>query len=428
LRMVIKRDRTWFVTTMPLLLFSIFSFTRGSIGLAIPAIGWFGIMFIILLISAVCIIKRRYLHLNVSLCFICYTLIMIFLNRNQDFVNGVFAEALYYATALLLCIALVEHFLWHETLIKLLIYVGLFYSVWTIASALRPTVYSDFILPWLRLYEPGSPRGNYMNGFTTHYSINGMYLALGIMAGLSYINTEHIQKKSSPKSWLQFLIVAVGLLLCGKRGIVISVVLAYSLTYLASARERGRLFKLTAIFSVALFVIYLASFWFEPILSILNRFTQQIQKGDIASGRFEIWSEALTAFWESPVFGKGWGWFRYNNSFGAAFHAHNCYLQWLCELGIFFTVPLLVLIGVCYYNSFRLLRKTMVEMDREKIRQNPTVCMMAHFSFLYQSYFLIFIFEGTGFYEVQSYFVYFLTIIIVEFYRNYLRKEKLLAR
>ena len=398
---------------LALLLFSVFAFSRGSVGLALPAPVWFANGFIVIALLILALRRQKKALLNYVTVFLVYILLILWGWRNQDLAHGVFAEAFYMSIIFLFGIVMQRYRDWHRMLFHILAYVGCFYSIWTIVCAIQPAVYFDFILPWLRRYEPMTGRGNYTCGFTTHYSINGMYISIGLMGTLArLLCADRNDREAFSGIKVCLVIQLIGLLLCGKRGIAICVLLAFCAAYLFSARSHGRLFKLVGVLVVLVAAFYIASFWFEPLMVIIDRFVVQIEAGDISTGRFDIWEEAWAAFLEAPVFGNGWGWFRYNNTFGTSFHAHNCYLQWLCELGILFSVPVFVAIFFFYFRSYKGIRK-LAMLNPGSVK--TTTKSLAVFSFMYQTFFLGFMLEGTGFYEVQTLFMYVLCIAMDRF-------------
>lgn len=402
-----------------ILLYSLFAFTRGSIGLAIPAKIWFLEMFFILSICFLTFFQNRIMRVTKEVAFVLYVLLVVVLYRNQDFVRGVYADAFFLIVVLVVFLVLRNSDKWHNMFLKILIIVGVFYSFWTIICAINEDIYYNFILPWLRVYSPQTSRGDYMCGFTTHYSTNGIYLALGTMATLSILMTRYKKKQNTKFYWFLLAFIGSGLLFSGKRGITISVIIGFCAAYLFMTKKRGRMFKLVFLLAIVSIILFIASFWIEPILSIILRFSAQLESGDVSTGRFELWRQAWNAFVDNPIFGNGWGWFRYNNTFGLEFHVHNCYLQWMLELGVIFAIPMLFFVVYSYYRIFKLYRiLSNMNLSNEKLNGNVAQTAIT-FAFIYETFFLLFAFEGTAFYEVPTYFVYFLSVAVAEYYSRF---------
>lgn len=408
LRRSIRYDQ---LVDFAIILFSLYAFSRGSLGLAIPFSFWALLVALIIGLLIIFFVGKGKASRTRNTFFMLYVLCMILFWNNQDFQHGIFADAYFYATVLLIGIAVDSSKKNNDRLLNILIWSGIFYAFWTILSALIPAVYDQFILPTLRKFAPDTPRGNYMCGFTTHYSTNGMYLANGVIASIAKLYTQKRYGKISRKSVMALIVLSVGLLFCGKRGIFLCVLASFCMMFVLGRRGKGRVAKLMVFLAALSIAVYIASFWISPLMTIIQRFQTQISTGDISTGRFDIWAEAWEGFTSSPIFGHGWGWFRYNNTFGTDFHAHNCYLQWLCELGVLFSIPLFIMVGWNYYRSVKRCRS--LNAGSDNVSADTQIYQMSVFSFMYQTYFLLFALEGTAFYEIQTVFIYFVCIVSV---------------
>lgn len=414
-KLIITREE---LIALPILVMGIFCLSRGSFGLIIPHSIWFialGGMFVMAIFNSL----RGRINKTKMTILLFIALLLVFYN-NWDFKMGVFADAYYYCIIIILAIVSQKYSKWHKSLLSLIIILGIFYAAWTYACGINENIYYNIALPFLRSIDKTAPRGNSTFGITTHYSTNGMYLALALIVTLS-INL--VQKKTD-KYRVLFLLLSVflmgGVLLSGKRGIVIVAILAFSLTYVLRSRNLGKSAKLLIVLSSALLIAYIASFWLPALRIIVERFETQIELGNVASDRFDLWNEGFRGFLNSPAIGNGWDWFRYHNSFGVIYHVHNCYIQWICELGMLLSLPLYIMVFFSFYRVYKLYR--IVITDRKTaLSANLLVNAVITFSFMYEIYFLIFMFEGTGYYEIQSSFVYFMCISMVEYYHRILK-------
>lgn len=415
--MGIKIKSSSFVS-VAIILYSLFAFSRNSVGMVIPMIIWFAIIAASVVMIIVFALIKHKLPLDATSISMFYIIVIMLIYNNQDFAHNVYMDYLVIAIPIFIALFAQRTLGWHELFKVTLVLVSLFYSFWTIICAVDNNVYNNFCLPFLRNYMPELSRGNFTCGFTTHYSTNGMYIALGSLVLLADVLAQRRVKRHTDKKTLFLLFICVaGLLLCGKRGILLCVIISFALAYLLFTNEFGRGAKLALLLCVICAVIYIASIWVPSLLVIAERFKTQISSGDIATGRFDLWKEGWNGFANSPLSGNGWGWFRYNNSFGTDFHVHNCYLQWLCELGLIFSIPFFIFIVISYIDSLRMycnLRNKSATADVLTMKEIHTIT----FAFIYETYFLIFMFEGTGFYEIQSVFPYFMCVAMVQYYKN----------
>ncbi len=413
-----KIDRESFLIKLSLLIYALFVFSRNSIGMAIPMIVWFAAVGIsILLMMLVCIRRFRWV-LPYDFVGPLYVALIGLLYNNQDFLHSTFVDYFVVLIPIFFSIVLKDYNGWHTFFLKILIIESAFYTFWTIISAIDANVYDSFIFPFLKRYQPGLGRGNFTCGFTTHYSTNGMYIALGTLAQMARVLAYRDRRiRIRLFDILLLLYLLSGLLLCGKRGIILCVVMSFCTVYLFAKPRLDRPAKLLLLLFVGCLFVYIGSLWLPALLVFVERFQSQISSGDILTGRLDIWKEGWEAFLSSPLLGHGWGWFRYNNSIGAEFHVHNCYLQWLCELGIVFSLPIFWFIFSSFYKVFKAFRTTIVlntELSAEEAARMTFVLM-------YFIYFLFFMLEGTAFYEMQCVLPFYLNIAICY---NLTRKTK----
>jgi O-antigen ligase len=200
-----------------------------------------------------------------------------------------------------------------------------------------------------------------MAGFVNHYSTNGIYLAIG--SGIAFC-VLFGDKKNRLK--LCFAIMTTfALLLTSKRGQTIFFVISLVITYFIynSNRPQKRFIKLLLLISLALILIFVSSM-FVP--EVLNAFLRLTNSADPTGGRSPLFQEAINLFLANPLFGVGWGGYKFiaKNTVGlyyptmyAETQAHNIYLQLLSEVGIVgFSLFVFIMFWMCR-NSVKLLRK-----------------------------------------------------------------------
>lgn len=398
-----------FLIKLSLLLYALFVFSRNSVGMAIPTTIWFADIAISVFLMLIVYVKHITSQIPKLFVGPLYVALVALVYNNQDFLHSTFMDYLVILIPIFFMVALAENDSWYSFFLKILIAQSAFYTFWTVLCAINANVYDSFILTFLRTYEPGMGRGNFTCGFTTHYSTNGMYIALGTMVQLAKV-LAYRERRVRIRVFDMLLLIYLlsGLLLCGKRGIILCVVIGFCAAYLFAKPKLDKPAKLLILlFAVCVFV-YVGSLLLPALLVFVERFQSQISSGDILTGRIDIWKEGWGAFLSSPILGHGWGWFRYNNSIGADFHVHNCYLQWLCELGIIFSLPLFWFVFRGFYRVVKGYRKIFIT----NLELSMDEAGIMTFVLMYYVYFLFFMIEGTAFYEMQCILPFYLNIAI----------------
>lgn len=239
-------------------------------------------------------------------------------------------------------------------------------------------------------------------GFTSHYTHNSMYIALGAVAWFAFaVNTK---KKTHI---ILCLLSIVAMLFTQKRGPLIALVISMLLT--AVIRERGtlskRLGKYLVVGIVILFLIYIAYLLFPVLFAVFDRFSNN---DNMLSNRQYFWEYAWDLFKSSPILGHGWAY--YANTLNLTIktidvtlqNTHNIYLQLLAETGIIgtliFIVPMIFTLFTCI----------------KQIRENTKAIVAPElaFSFCFQIFFLIYGFSENPLYDRQMFIPYMLAVAI----------------
>lgn len=333
-------------------------------------------------------------------------ILIVCLWDNWDLKNGVVFSAYIFFTLFSFYIFASKSEGWAKYLFKVFITFGMFYAFWTVLTWLSPTIYYKVVFPIVEgssIYDLSHQynRGR-MPGFTSHYSTNGLYLATGICFTLGYYFFNGGTLKNVKMSgWISFLFQLFALLLTGKRGPVIYLILAFVAVYIVYNTNKpiSRYLKLIGIVVVGVTIFAISAARIPALMNFIVRFREEIDAGDVSNGRYVLWAQAWKTFLRNPIFGKGWYWFRYNNSLGKVyFHVHNCFLQWLCELGIIGAIPFFIFSIVMFYRSIVLLRSARngyfeIEDIEKRLISIP---------FIYIVYFMCACITGTAFFEAQS--------------------------
>ena len=304
----------------------------------------------------------------------------------------------------------------------------------TIIFQFTPVFYTTKIVPWVapnradRILN-GYSHGN-MSGLTSHYTTNGMYMALAvIIAFVTRITLPKVDNKKNKKKFatLIFIICLYALLITGKRGPFLFAVAACVFTYYVylSNKPRSRLSRLVVITT---FVAILATVVLTVFPSKFSTITRLVDKmgddEDMTTGRTILWERAFGLFKKQPITGIGY------KQYYANFHAdvHNVYLQLLTETGIIGFIIVILLFGIVLYRTYKMLvniRKNQKLVDKK----NMIDYRFLTFSFCYQIFFLMYCMTENPFYDLPCMMPYFFSVGICLYYDKwelkYGRKSKL---
>ena len=222
------------------------------------------------------------------------------------------------------------------------------------------------------------------------------------------------------KKWLYAVVgvLAVALLLTGKKAIFVCMILTLTLTVLilyGSRKQvlRGIAFLLGLIVLVVLFVVIALRYPEIGVFARFSEFLQQIAMGqDIDdSGRFALYVHAIAEWEENKLFGIGWR--HFNKLTTTKFnmyrsHEVNCdYLQWLCETGIVGFMLSMIPVAIMAYRTMFVARK-MIRRARNR-RAQWIMLMAVHI----QVFTLIYAFVEIPFFDIVYYSIYIISCIVI---------------
>ncbi|MGN0591685.1 MAG: O-antigen ligase family protein [Ruminococcus sp.] len=313
---------------------------------------------------------------------------------------------------------------WLTTVLNLTCIFSMVYALATVIAYLSESIYMTYMLPLFKGSNQAQMinfyRDGYMLGLTSHYSTNGMYLAVGVGAFFAKL----MENLKSKLNWCCLLIMMLALLLTGKRGPLLFAVGAMVVVFYLykSDKPKGRLLKIFCLGAAALVAVLVASIWMPSILNSLNRFISSSESGDVTAGRGPLFALAISLFKQKPLFGWGWGSYQYlyyqylgKNQYVFQYrHAHNIYLQLLCEVGIIgFT-------AFCIFFVWQLYRVLKLYRDyrKGKILLPSSARSVLPFAVYSQLFFLMYGMTGNPLYDVIVLFPYLLSCIIVNYYSS----------
>ena len=81
---------------------------------------------------------------------------------------------------------------------------------------------------------------------------------------------------------------------------------------------------------------------FNVRIYALDKYLRYLAQDKLYNGRDYLWALARTTIYESPIIGRGIGYFE---ALSSGSYCHNILLQGFCEAGVFFGIPLIIYIG-----------------------------------------------------------------------------------
>ena len=402
-------------------LLSIYSFTRGGIGLIVSNTAWAIVLLFVAVLAVFFIFYRDILLKSIPKrdIPIIFMIIEILVWNNWDFKNGVWFLDFILIVFLLFLLAGNKTDVWFDTAILMIGIMGIFHAFWTIACYFSSDIYYSIVYPIVNNIAQWSLTAMYNKGFMTGFnytnSQNAIYLTSGLIVCTCALLFNGRKTKFEWKKLLLLAVMSVCLLLTGKRGPIVWFAIAFIIVYWLYNCDKpmSRTFKVAAIIISAIAAVYIASFIIPGVLNFVYRFIEMSEQGNITTHRTELWGMGWDAFLNSPIFGHGWFWFRYHNAFGTIYHVHNCYIQWLCELGIIGAIPWFAFVISNVSHTTKMLRGIKLGYMRD---YNGKVLKHLAFSAFYQFYFLIYAFAATSFYEPECLLPYIFSCGMTMYY------------
>lgn len=263
------------------------------------------------------------------------------------------------------------------------------------------------------LYEQVQ-KNHHAVGLSNHYSQNGIYMAISLCASFALLFAK--SRKNILWKVLLLLVVLFALILTGKRGVLIFSVFAMLISYIICKKGAfaNKLITVLFILSSMSLVIYALSFYIEGIASAFARITAMFSENetlDVSNGRFKLYAIAWNFFKESPIMGIGWREFskevvNFYNQDSVLRDAHNVFLQLLCETGIIgFSIFISLFISTII-QTVQLAAKSTQGM----LKLSDKTKIVLIFSLCYQVFFLAYCITGNPLYDLETVYVYIISI------------------
>lgn len=263
------------------------------------------------------------------------------------------------------------------------------------------------------LYEQVQ-KNHHAVGLSNHYSQNGIYMAISLCASFALLFAK--SRKNILWKVLLLLVVLFALILTGKRGVLIFSVFAMLISYIICKKGAfaNKLITVLFILSSMSLVIYALSFYIEGIASAFARITAMFSENetlDVSNGRFKLYAIAWNFFKESPIMGIGWREFskevvNFYNQDSVLRDAHNVFLQLLCETGIIGFLIFISLFISTIIQTVQLAAKS----TKGMLKLSDKTKIVLIFSLCYQVFFLAYCITGNPLYDLETVYVYIISI------------------
>lgn len=409
------------VFSIAVILMLAYAYSRLSWSFFLPSIAWaIGLSVAIILLGLNWFFFGKLkVRKDINILWLALMLFVIIFNNNYDIMSsGALVALLPYICVFVLYSICPENGRWIKPSINFMVIIGCFYVIFTIICNIYTDLYYSVIYPLMSKNYNTTYTPHPSAGFTAHYSTNGIYIAMMFIAmmGMTFFRDLGHETRFSKVKWTLFVLTTISLLICGKRGILLALIVAVFLGYLnyTVKKKRGNAIKIIAAVIVILVLINIAAIFIPSINYTLSRFSDfDFRTDNNTANRFEYWQYAWSKFSEKPFFGWGWRWFKNCNTI-AKVDVHNCYLQLLTENGIIGAIPFYLFFICSFYRAWKLsifVRKNNTNLDNRDIGY-------IYLSFIGQIYTLIYMVEGTGLYSPECLFSYIIYCCIIEYYRN----------
>ncbi len=289
---------------------------------------------------------------------------------------------------------------------------GIIFAIGCYWQMLFPGQYLTYLFPLFRDKYHDSIMRQFVfhhmsTGFTGQTAVAAEFIILGLMAAV-YLYAQRTQQKSKIIPVLEIMFLIGGVLLTGKRSPILNLGAAFVLVDLITTKSK-KMFGRVSMLSVSLVVVIVGAFYIAPMVSdsrnTIIRLIESFNANDmeeISNGRFALYSIAVSAFQNNPVFGIGWDVYKLRTGFTGA---HNIYLQLLCEAGILGFSVVSSMMAYMFVKTIRLLKSAIRTDDY------MTVTLLKCSVFI-QTYILVYGLLGNPIYDQNYLLMYVFGLLI----------------
>lgn len=347
-----------------------------------------------------------------------------FLYRNADLKYGHYEYFAIGFFSILMMFALASNSGWHRIAIKAVAITSCVHVFATIFFFFNSSLWKKYSFAVYGGYVSGSNRGEtgYAAALNGHYSTNGTltaFFALSLIGAFLFSRT----KKNKKRYAILIILALVATLLTSKRAHTLFLAVTFIIVYfLANWKENAfkTMLKIVSIVIVAYFAIIFIVNYIPALSTVFSRFLT-IGQDDQTLTRFVMWEYAYDMFTTEPIYGIGWGAYRYRfsslNMYEGAANAHNIYLQLLAETGV-------IGFALFIWAAFRGLKGSIYMMiNANKLRLDYNEKIIATFSCTFQIFLLLYGLTGNPIYDFC--FIYYMISVAMSYsLLSRLRKPK----
>lgn len=313
------------------------------------------------------------------------------------------------------------------TSFKIIFWFSFVYALSAMFQYINMDLYSNLILHRFNSNETEEILRLYRNNNYTGFTSQTAYLAGFLVYGTGVIFV--LYRNTIKRAYRIILVLSLpvlfySLLLTGKRGHLLFMIIALMVTYLFSTEPKrffNQTFKIIIgiVFFIFTFIIAFANYT-PNIDSQVGKLYLRIERTiegflageDVTSGRIYLYEHALKLFNESPILGIGWRRFQELSvgviNLDRGSHPHNIYFQLLTELGIIGFILFMIPVVYVFIRTIRLL------MNSDAIFSHDSRWKIAlQYSLYVQSFFLLYGITGNLLTDHIFLLMYFFAITIV---------------
>ena len=296
--------------------------------------------------------KMLYLnsHLKISFLILLFIFLQIITSLRSIYLLNSIKVVVFRSLLFVIGILMMFMDTWYRQGLKILfVFSGIhvFSTIWSLVSY---STFSALILT--RLPQNISEmsmffkiRGSY-SGITDQTGTNSYFIAVAVAIAFGkFLGSKN--NKSRLKWGIYLFVSLVSLFLTSKRGALLAVLISSFVMLALYIRSQNRtlFIKLLKIVPAVLLTLLLMFIIFPDTLAPFIATRQKLVSGDVTSGRFSLYLQAIDMFFEKPLL--GWGSGVYNSLFDTG--THNAYLQVLSENGI---IGLSIFVIILIYNLY----------------------------------------------------------------------------
>lgn len=307
--------------------------------------------------------------------------------------------------------------------------VAMVISVYIIVVKFFPSLYWNFVYPWLGSYTQEIASKLLNEGYGVPIGGSATYadyiISISLFGSLSVFLFGKNKMKLSVGFVLKNMIYLLAILFENRRSEMIALAGAFLVLYFISFDiQHKRKFVKQIIYLLTAVVLMTITLVILLKMGKLGRYEEVFLKlihgsaytKDITGGRFALWAAAWELFKEKPLLGIGWEQFINFNTYG--YDVHNTYLQWLCETGIvgflLIFIPIIFLFLISLKDTLQLIKKQ----DNEELINTLAIIGLGM-----QLFFLIINVIDPAFYHL-NYFCFFGLAVLFSESANVIRRNK----